>query len=54
MADPLEVWPFNDIHKHVSGLDCWCQPVQRELDEAIVHNAADRREDYVERGRKMH
>lgn len=53
MNEPWEVLPFNDVHQHVSGVECWCRP-RIDDDEVIVHNAADCREDYVERGRKTH
>ena len=52
MTDPLEILPFNDTHKHSAGITCWCRPIEND-DDVIVHNAADRREDYIERGRKM-
>lgn len=53
MSEPMEILPFNDTHQHRGGLDCWCRPHLND-DEVIVHNAADRREDYVEGRRKPH
>lgn len=51
VTDPLEVLPFNDVAGHTTGENCACEP---SIDDsgAVVHNAWDQREDYVERGRK--
>jgi hypothetical protein len=48
---PAEVVPMNDIREHVPGMRCWCRP---EVDEAstIVHQALDRRDDFMERRRR--
>lgn len=48
---PCEIVPLNDLDPHVHGMSCWCGP---EVDEynTIVHQAKDRRDDYMERRRK--
>jgi hypothetical protein len=53
VSDPLEVVPYNDTHKHTTGADCACRP---EIDDfgAIVHNAWDNREAFIEGRRKPH
>jgi hypothetical protein len=53
LSDPMEIMPFNDTARHDGGAACWCRPAINE-DDVIVHNAADQREDYVERRRKPH
>jgi hypothetical protein len=51
MERPNEVVPLNDIREHVPGMHCWCRP---EVDETMltIHNALDRRDDYMEGRRR--
>jgi hypothetical protein len=51
MGQPNEVVPMNDIREHVQGMRCWCSP---DVDESmtIIHNALDRRDDYMEGRRR--
>ena len=45
------VWPIDDLREHDRlREDCWCRP--RWDENILVHNAADRREEY-EKGRRM-
>ena len=42
------VYPRGDLREHVTDCleDCWCRPCVDEVNFLIVHNSADRREDY--------
>lgn len=42
----VHIVPLDDWRDHELTLTCWCHPV---LDEVVIHNSADRREEY-ERG----
>ena len=46
------VVPINDLRPHDAySVDCWCRPLFQG--EALVHNSADRREDYEDGVRKV-
>jgi hypothetical protein len=51
MERPNEVVPLNDIREHVPGMRCWCKP---EVDDCLItiHNALDRRDDFLEKRRR--
>lgn len=51
LSNPAEVVPMNDIREHVPGMRCWCCP---DVDETmvIVHNALDRRDEFMEKRRR--
>ncbi len=55
-AKPLHVYPVNDLYKHdtLGGQECWCEPEVEHDGMLIVHNSADRREDYESGRRKPH
>ncbi len=42
LGGPAEVVPRADLRPHVSGMVCWCKPMDDE--GVIVHNALDGRE----------
>jgi hypothetical protein len=44
----IHVIPIDDWREHELTLTCWCHPV---LDEVVLHNSVDRREEY-ERGER--
>jgi hypothetical protein len=48
---PNEVVPMNDIREHVEGMRCWCRP-EVDGDNITVHNALDRRDEFMERRRR--
>lgn len=46
-----DVQPIDDLRPHAMGDErCWCRPTWD--DNCLVHNSADRREEF-ERGRKV-
>lgn len=48
---PPTVYPVADLREHApDDPQCWCRP--RWVDDVLVHNAMDRREEY-ERGRRL-
>jgi hypothetical protein len=44
----MHVMPLDDLREHQLTLECWCRPV---LDEVVIHNSMDGREEY-ERGER--
>lgn len=52
MNDVLHVIPLNDLYEHAECEDCWCDP--EVSDRIVIHNSADRREDYETGKRKKH
>lgn len=46
--DNLHFLPLNDLKEHLESFDCWCNPNSKEdfPPYLIIHNSADRREDY--------
>lgn len=49
----VHVVPKGDLREHIRSKFCWCSP---DIDEDgnIIHNAADRREDYEQKTRQTH
>lgn len=50
-CDAEAVVPLDDLRPHVNSVDCWCGPLFQG--EVLVHNSADRREDYEDGVRKV-
>jgi hypothetical protein len=51
ICPPSELFPMNDIRQHEPGMKCWCCPEVNET-MTIIHNALDRREEFMEGHRK--
>lgn len=49
----VHVFPVGDLREHKRSSKCWCSP---DIDEngTVVHNSADRREDYEQKTRQAH
>lgn len=47
-----QVYPVNDLRPHNTEGPCWCDPTYDEEYDIVIHNSADRREEFETGERK--